>query len=163
VAVVQYTYCIHTNNIENDTKQTLHRTTQKYIEQHRKIHRTIQKLGRVRAVSHLCGKVLEISRNLPDNGNICGTCKCIGNTKISGCYRNGDGNFQVRGKYLWNWPDTAEITPAWKFPSMVEMRLTLNMIFTSKLPARQHIKLTFKPAVLECKFRALILGLNYNL
>ena len=32
---------IHTNNIENDTKQTIHRKT--------------QKLGRVRAVPHLCG------------------------------------------------------------------------------------------------------------
>jgi hypothetical protein len=27
---------IHTNNTENDTKQTIHRTTQKYIEQHKK-------------------------------------------------------------------------------------------------------------------------------
>jgi len=40
VAVVQYTY-IHTNNTQNDTKQTVHRTT--------------QKLGRVRAVPRLCG------------------------------------------------------------------------------------------------------------
>jgi len=31
VAVVQYTYT-HTSNTENDTKQTIHRTTQKYIE-----------------------------------------------------------------------------------------------------------------------------------
>jgi hypothetical protein len=35
VAVVQYTY-IHTNNTENDTKQTIHRATQKYTEQHKK-------------------------------------------------------------------------------------------------------------------------------
>jgi hypothetical protein len=34
VAVVQYTYT-QTNNKENDTKQTIHRTTQKYIEQHK--------------------------------------------------------------------------------------------------------------------------------
>jgi len=40
VAVVQYTTHIHTNNTENDTKQTIHRTT--------------QKLGRVRAMPHLC-------------------------------------------------------------------------------------------------------------
>jgi len=40
VAVVQYTYT-HTNNTENDTKQT--------------IDRTAQKLGRVRAVPRLCG------------------------------------------------------------------------------------------------------------
>ena len=43
VAVVQYTYThthTHTNNTENDTKQTIHRTT--------------QKLGRVRAVPRLC-------------------------------------------------------------------------------------------------------------
>jgi len=39
VAVVQYTYT--TNNTENDTKQTIHRTT--------------PKLGRVRAVPRLCG------------------------------------------------------------------------------------------------------------
>ena len=43
---------IHTNNTENDTKQTIHRT-QKYIE-HKKIHRTTQNLGRVRAVPRLC-------------------------------------------------------------------------------------------------------------
>jgi len=35
VAVVQY---IHTNNTENDTKQTIHKTTQKYREQHKKIY-----------------------------------------------------------------------------------------------------------------------------
>ena len=35
MAVVQYTYT-HTNNTENDAKQTIHRTTQKYIEQHKK-------------------------------------------------------------------------------------------------------------------------------
>jgi len=40
VAVVQYTYT-HTNNTQNDTKQTIQRTT--------------QKLGRVRAVPRLCG------------------------------------------------------------------------------------------------------------
>jgi len=34
VAVVQYTYT-HTNNTENDTKQTIQRITQKYIEQHK--------------------------------------------------------------------------------------------------------------------------------
>jgi len=33
VAVVQYTYT-HTNNTEDVTKQTIPRTTQKYIEQH---------------------------------------------------------------------------------------------------------------------------------
>jgi hypothetical protein len=27
---------MHTNNTENGTKQTMHRTTQKYIEQHKK-------------------------------------------------------------------------------------------------------------------------------
>jgi len=37
----QYSTHIHTNNRENDTKQTIHRTT--------------QKLGRVRAVPRLCG------------------------------------------------------------------------------------------------------------
>ena len=143
----QYSTNIRTNNTQNDTKQTIHRTTQK-------IRRTTQKLGRVRAVPRLGGKVLEVNRNIPDNGNICGTCKCIGNIKISCCYRNGDGNYQMRRTYLWNLPNTAEITPAWNFPSVVEMRLTLNMIFTSKLPARWHIKPTFKRAVLECKFRA---------
>jgi hypothetical protein len=37
--------------------QTIQRTTQnkQYIEQYKKIHRTTQKLGRVRAVPHLCG------------------------------------------------------------------------------------------------------------
>jgi hypothetical protein len=40
VAVVQYTYT-HTQTIEYVTKQTIHRTT--------------QKLGRVRAVPRLCG------------------------------------------------------------------------------------------------------------
>ena len=40
VAVVQYTHT-HTNNTQNETKQTIHRTT--------------QKLGRVRAVPRLCG------------------------------------------------------------------------------------------------------------
>jgi len=40
VAVVQYTYT-HTNNTENDTKQTIYRTT--------------QKLGRVRAMPRLRG------------------------------------------------------------------------------------------------------------
>jgi hypothetical protein len=60
VAVVQYTYT-HTNNTENDTKQTIHRTTQKYIEQNKKyiktqkIHRATQQLGKVRAVPHFCG------------------------------------------------------------------------------------------------------------
>ena len=34
VAVVQYTYT-HTNNTENDTKQTIQRITQEYIEQHK--------------------------------------------------------------------------------------------------------------------------------
>jgi len=53
VAVVQCTYT-HTNNTENDAKQTIHRTTQKYME-HKKIHRTTQKFGRVRAVPRLCG------------------------------------------------------------------------------------------------------------
>jgi hypothetical protein len=38
---------IHTNNTENDTKQTIHRT--------QKIHRTKQRLGRVQAVPRLCG------------------------------------------------------------------------------------------------------------
>jgi len=53
VAVVQYTYT-HTDNTEKDTKQTIHRITQKYTEQHKKIHRTTQKFGRVRAVPRLC-------------------------------------------------------------------------------------------------------------
>ena len=49
--------------------------------------------------------------------------------------------------YLWNVPSIAEITPSWKFPSMVEMRLTLNMmLFTAKLHPRWHIKPTFKSA-----------------
>jgi len=34
VAVVQYN--IHKNRTENDTKQIIHRTTQKYIEQNKK-------------------------------------------------------------------------------------------------------------------------------
>jgi hypothetical protein len=53
---------VHTNNTENDTKQTIHRTTRKYIEQHikyieqhKKIHRATQQLGRARAVPRLCG------------------------------------------------------------------------------------------------------------
>jgi len=53
---------VHTNNTGNVTKQTLHRTThkyieqhKKYIEQHKKIHRSTQQLGRVRAVPRLCG------------------------------------------------------------------------------------------------------------
>jgi hypothetical protein len=45
VAVVQYTYT--QNNTENDTKQTLHRTTQK-------IYRKTQNLERVQAVPRLC-------------------------------------------------------------------------------------------------------------
>jgi len=32
-----YNTHIHTNNTENDTKQTIHRTTQKYIEQHKNL------------------------------------------------------------------------------------------------------------------------------
>jgi hypothetical protein len=54
---VQYTYT-H-KNTENVTKHTINRTTQKYIE-HKKyieqqtIHRTTQKLGKVRAVTRLC-------------------------------------------------------------------------------------------------------------
>ena len=32
----QYSTHINTNNTQNDTKQTIHRTTQKYIEQHTK-------------------------------------------------------------------------------------------------------------------------------
>jgi len=39
---------VHTNNIGNVTKQTIHRATQK-------IHRATQQLGRVRAVPRLCG------------------------------------------------------------------------------------------------------------
>jgi len=46
---------IHTNNTGNVTKQTIRKTTQKYIEQHKKIHRTTQQLGRVRAVPRFCG------------------------------------------------------------------------------------------------------------
>jgi len=41
--------------MENDAKQTVHRTTQK-------IHRTTQKLGRVRAVPRLCGFYTGICR-----------------------------------------------------------------------------------------------------
>jgi len=41
VAVVQVHYAYTTNNTYNDTKQTIHRTT--------------QKLGKVRAVPRLCG------------------------------------------------------------------------------------------------------------
>jgi hypothetical protein len=37
----KYSTHVHTNNTENDTKQAIHRTT--------------QKLGRVWAVPHLCG------------------------------------------------------------------------------------------------------------
>jgi hypothetical protein len=39
---------IHTNNTENDTKQTIHRTTQKYTEQHKKYieqHNNQEKCG----------------------------------------------------------------------------------------------------------------------
>jgi len=54
VAVVQYTYT-HTNSTENDTKKSINRKTLKYIEQHKKIHRTTQKLEKVRAVPRLCG------------------------------------------------------------------------------------------------------------
>jgi hypothetical protein len=45
-----YTFT-HKNNTQNDTKQTIHRTTQKrqYIEKHRNIG------SLVRAVPHLCG------------------------------------------------------------------------------------------------------------
>ena len=81
VAVAQYTYIhTHTNNRKNDTKQTIHRTTQKYIEQHKKNieqkkHRTTQKLGRMRAVPRLCGFYLGIcltteekSRKNPQSG-----------------------------------------------------------------------------------------------
>jgi len=57
VAVVQYTYT--QNNTGNVSKQTIQRT-QKYLEQHKKIHRTIQQLGRVRAVPRLCGFYLGI-------------------------------------------------------------------------------------------------------
>jgi hypothetical protein len=58
---------IHTNNTGNVTKQTIHRTTQKYIEhkknieQHKKYIERYKKrieqkkLGRVRAVPRLCG------------------------------------------------------------------------------------------------------------
>ena len=31
----RWQYSVHTNNIQNDTKQTIHRTTQKYKEQHK--------------------------------------------------------------------------------------------------------------------------------
>jgi hypothetical protein len=45
----QYSTHLHTNNTQNDTKHTIHRTTQniQYTEQHRKF-------GRVRAVPRLC-------------------------------------------------------------------------------------------------------------
>jgi len=46
---------VHTKNTGNVTQQTIHRTTQKYIEQHKQIHRKTQQLGRVRAVPRLCG------------------------------------------------------------------------------------------------------------
>ena len=57
MAVVQYTYT-HKKYRERK-KQTIHRTTQKYIttqkiHTYKNIHRT-QKLGRVRAVPRLCG------------------------------------------------------------------------------------------------------------
>jgi hypothetical protein len=45
---------IHTNNTRNVTKQAI-QTTQKYIEQHKKIHRATQKLGREQAVPRLRG------------------------------------------------------------------------------------------------------------
>ena len=41
MAVVQHSTHLHTNSTQNDTKQTIHRTTQKF--------------GRVRAVPRLCG------------------------------------------------------------------------------------------------------------
>jgi hypothetical protein len=46
VAVVQYTYT-H-NNIGKVTKQTIHRTTQKYVEQHKKYieqHNNLEQCG----------------------------------------------------------------------------------------------------------------------
>jgi hypothetical protein len=44
---------IHTNNTENDTKQTIHKTTKKHsITQ--KIHRTTQKFGGMRVVPRFC-------------------------------------------------------------------------------------------------------------
>jgi hypothetical protein len=38
---------MHTNNTESDTKQTIHRTTQKYIEQYKKyiIYTKIRKIA----------------------------------------------------------------------------------------------------------------------
>jgi hypothetical protein len=56
---------IHTNNTENDIKQTIHRTTQKYIEHKKYI--TTQKLGRVRAVPRLCGSYPGICLTTDDN------------------------------------------------------------------------------------------------
>jgi hypothetical protein len=53
VAVVQYTYT-HTNNTENDTKQTIYRTTQKYTE-HKKYIEQHNNLEELLAVPRLCG------------------------------------------------------------------------------------------------------------
>ena len=50
VAAVQYSTHIHTNNTENDTKQTILTTT--------------QKLGRLRAVPGLCGFTLAFALQL---------------------------------------------------------------------------------------------------
>jgi hypothetical protein len=50
--------------------------------------------------------------------------------------------------------------PAWMLPSMVEMRLTLNvMLFTSKLHTRRHTQPPFKPAA----FRMQVLERYFNI
>jgi hypothetical protein len=50
--------------------------------------------------------------------------------------------------------------PAWKLPTMVELRLTLNvMLFTSKLHTRRHIQPQFKPAA----FRMQVVERNFNI
>jgi len=64
----QYSTHLHTNSTQNDTKQTVHWTTQnkQYTERHKTnstqkdtkqtVHWTTQKIfGRVRAVPRLCG------------------------------------------------------------------------------------------------------------
>jgi hypothetical protein len=66
VAVVQHTFNthLHTNNTQNDTKQAIHRTTQKnkhYIEQHKNIG------SLMRAVSQICGFNLGICLTTEEN------------------------------------------------------------------------------------------------
>jgi len=59
-----YSTHIHTNNAENDTKKTIHRTTQKYIEQHKKYIEQLKNLEECGPCLVFVGFTLEFALQL---------------------------------------------------------------------------------------------------